>query len=214
VSDLESEETAMKTDLFVLCVAFSLLVPGAAAADPLGACCEMCVCRLATEAECVLPGMWMGPGTNCSPSPCDCPPGICCHPDGTCTITVQPECQSPAYFYGFGISCYPDPCSESVVVEEVTATAALRVVSVAPNPSAGPVTIEYESSREGALRLEIFNAAGSLVSCTERQPQPEGRHALIWDGRDNSGVLLPTGFYFARLLAPSGTAMRHLIVAR
>ena len=84
-------------------------------ADPVGACCDprTCACTVTTQADCQPPDLWLGPGTNCTPSPCDCPPGACCDPTtGVCTFTCQCSCQAPNIWQGPATTCVPNTCPQ------------------------------------------------------------------------------------------------------
>lgn len=75
-----------------------------------------------------------------------------------------------------------------------------------PNPftlsGAGrsPATqIEFGVGANTALRLEILNILGQHVRMLFEGEVSAGRHAVVWDGRDNSGVVVASGVYVYRL---------------
>jgi len=59
--------------------------------------------------------------------------------------------------------------------------------------------IEFSVSARTAVRLEILNILGQRVRTLFESEVPAGRHAAVWDGRDNSGVVVASGVYVYRL---------------
>ena len=74
-----------------------------------------------------------------------------------------------------------------------------------PNPfflsgASSPATrIEFEVRVRTAVRLEILNIAGQHVCTLLEKEVSAGRHAVIWDGRDQNGVVVASGVYVYRL---------------
>ena len=69
-----------------------------------------------------------------------------------------------------------------------------------PNPFNPETTIRYGVSVEadGApAALEIYNVRGVRVRSFAPETSP-GWHSVVWDGRDESGVVLPSGGYIVR----------------
>ena len=83
-----------------------------------------------------------------------------------------------------------------------------------PNPHSGTVRIGFEgasssgSPEQGAL--EVFDVAGRRVRRIEGDP----RAGFVWDGRDESGAVLPSGIYLHRVTAPSGVWLGRSLLAR
>jgi subtilisin family serine protease len=77
---------------------------------------------------------------------------------------------------------------------------ALQVVC-APNPFNPNVTVTFALLTGGSARLEVFDAAGRRVRTLVDAARPEGRHTVIWDGRDAAGHEVAAGVYLVRLQA-------------
>jgi flagellar hook assembly protein FlgD len=46
----------------------------------------------------------------------------------------------------------------------------------------------------------VFDVAGKRVrTLANATPFPEGRHCLLWDGRDDTGTRAASGVYFYRI---------------
>jgi len=90
--------------------------------------------------------------------------------------------------------------------------AALRLVSVAPNPSRDGFTIRFANGGPGPVPVAIFDATGRLVRKLDSDPLGAGAREARWDGRDGAGVECRSGLYFARLAR--GTDARSVPLLR
>jgi len=80
-----------------------------------------------------------------------------------------------------------------------------------PNPSRGPVRIEYRAGGPGALSVGIFDVRGRSVRTLVSGWAPaEG--SVVWDGRDETGARAASGVYLVRLT--SGGVTRTERIAR
>jgi hypothetical protein len=82
---------------------------------------------------------------------------------------------------------------------------------VAPNPSSGPVRIEYTVPRESWLRLSVFDAQGREVAVLIEGGSAPGRHAATWSTQRPGGKA-PAGIYFIRLQTEGGTMVRRVAI--
>lgn len=70
-----------------------------------------------------------------------------------------------------------------------------------PNPFCSSTTFCFETGSVGEITLSVFDAGGRLVRQFKEDATTPRRHALIWDGRDRAGRLLPSGTYRVHLSA-------------
>ena len=89
-------------------------------------------------------------------------------------------------------------------------TAELDLTRIAPNPSAGEITIEFTLPDAGPARIEIVDVAGRLVESRDIASFGPGRHSLARFGERG----LATGVYFARLRHGSSTRIRRFAIVR
>ena len=68
-----------------------------------------------------------------------------------------------------------------------------------PNPFNPSTTISYEVGRTGNATLKVFNLRGELIRILKEGWHFNGRHQVSWDGKDNSGMQVPSGTYIYRL---------------
>jgi hypothetical protein len=90
---------------------------------------------------------------------------------------------------------------------------------VYPNPSARAARIEVYlrgAPAEAPLeaRATLLDLQGRRVRALFQGTLPRGLTTIAWDGRDDSGIELPAGQYFLRLVTPFGTTFQRLIRAR
>jgi hypothetical protein len=83
-------------------------------------------------------------------------------------------------------------------------------LAVSPNPAFGAVrfSIDVSGAAHGAQAILVFSASGRRVARI-----PAGGGNLVWNGRDESGHLVASGIYFARLegsYSTSGTKFMML----
>ena len=83
-----------------------------------------------------------------------------------------------------------------------------------PNPFHRFTQIRYSMTEPGPVRLEIFDASGRVVRTLIDAIQEEGVHSVSWDGRDAPGQNVSPGAYFYRVVTPTGSDSRKMIVLR
>lgn len=97
----------------------------------------------------------------------------------------------------------------------VLPVAGLRFEGNFPNPFNPTTTLRYRLPRDGAVSLEILDARGRRVrSLLEATTQAAGVHELLWNGRDDAGLPLPSGLYQARLRAAGEEAGLKLLLLK
>jgi hypothetical protein len=84
----------------------------------------------------------------------------------------------------------------------------------APNPFNPSTVIPFALSRDGRVRLRVYDAGGRLVRSLLDDRRPAGRHAELWNGRDGAGRSVAAGVYFCRLETERGVLTRKLTLAK
>ena len=69
----------------------------------------------------------------------------------------------------------------------------------APNPMAGSTQFSYRIPGRAVVSLEVYDLQGARVATVLRAESGPGSKILDWNGRDDRGVPLASGQYFARL---------------
>ncbi len=90
-----------------------------------------------------------------------------------------------------------------------------RLLGNAPNPFNPRTEIRFELSRDAAATLAIFDLRGREVRrLLDGAPLPAGRHAAIWDGRDDGGRAVASGMYLYRFMAGEVVEERKMLLTR
>ncbi|UCG31266.1 MAG: right-handed parallel beta-helix repeat-containing protein [candidate division WOR-3 bacterium] len=80
-----------------------------------------------------------------------------------------------------------------------------------PNPFANATTFFYDLARDQHVKCVVYNTLGQAVRNLCDQQYAAGTHRLFWDGRDNSGRVLPPGVYWYRFEAESSKTIQKVI---
>lgn len=83
-----------------------------------------------------------------------------------------------------------------------------------PNPFMDKTQIEYNLPIISDVNIAVYNVIGSRVKSLLNKRQNSGRYSITWDGRDDSGDKLPSGFYFLRLETGEYEGTRKLLLIR
>ncbi|HJL75460.1 MAG TPA: T9SS type A sorting domain-containing protein [Candidatus Marinimicrobia bacterium] len=70
-----------------------------------------------------------------------------------------------------------------------------------PNPFNPQTKITYEIGSSGYAKVEIFNLKGELINTLVNGWHFHGAHEVVWNGRDNSDMQVPSGTYIYRLIS-------------
>ena len=91
---------------------------------------------------------------------------------------------------------------------------ALTLAPAYPNPFRDFTRMQYTLRQAGPVELVLYDLLGRPVRTLVRSFQAAGTYVVQWDGRDESGRLLPAGVYFARLSGPGASVQARPIVLR
>jgi hypothetical protein len=84
-----------------------------------------------------------------------------------------------------------------------------------PNPFNPTTSVGYAVPRTGSVALSIYDASGRLVRTLVDVPSHDaGRHSVSWDGRDENGMEVAAGVYFARLTVDSESATGKMVLLK
>lgn len=83
-----------------------------------------------------------------------------------------------------------------------------------PNPFNPSTEIRYAIPAEGRARLTVHDVAGALVTILADRHHGEGKHTVVWSGRNEDGTEMASGIYFARLKMKSGVVSKKLVLVK
>ena len=104
---------------------------------------------------------------------------------------------------------WPLPLTTSV--EDPVDPRAALPMTLAPNPTRGPVSIRFRLPDRGRVQLEIFDALGRRVARLVDAVMDPGWNEVTWNGMHSAGRAVPSGHYLCRLSA-GGTVTRCRVV--
>jgi hypothetical protein len=81
------------------------------------------------------------------------------------------------------------------------------------HPETGSTTIEFNLSNPTAYSLVIYDILGKRVKTFQSNGPQTGLQQLLWDGKNDAGVMVLSGIYFAQLNA-GGTYFLKIAVAK
>jgi hypothetical protein len=131
-------------------------------------------------------------------------------------VTIFDGNDNPAY----GVVDF-DPLWSASGISELSTSgrdgALALVTRVAPNPFRARTTLHLDlSSADAGQRavLSIYDVDGRLVRRLLRDAPAAGNRVVEWDARDERGVAVSSGHYFARLEVGDRVERRRLTVLR
>jgi hypothetical protein len=83
-----------------------------------------------------------------------------------------------------------------------------------PNPFNPVTTIHYELPRSSEVRLVIYNLLGQEVRTLLNSPIEAGRHQVVWNGTNDSGVTVASGIYIYRFEAGKYSKVMKMILVK
>jgi len=83
-----------------------------------------------------------------------------------------------------------------------------------PNPFNPTTTFRYAVPGSGPVRLAIYDVAGRRVRLLVNEAKLAGPHQAVWDGRDEFGVPVASGVYFAQLVAAGEVLTSKAVLLR
>lgn len=83
-----------------------------------------------------------------------------------------------------------------------------------PNPFNPSTEIRFRLTAPAEAELAVYNIVGQKVKTLAHGVFPAGEHSVIWDGKDEGGISLPSGVYFYRLLSGKLAETRKMVLIK
>ena len=80
-----------------------------------------------------------------------------------------------------------------------------------PNPFNPSTKIRYAIAQNSHVVLKIYSVLGQEVRTVVDEKQTANAYETIWDGRNNTGVAMPSGVYFYQIRAGNHVATRRML---
>ena len=102
-----------------------------------------------------------------------------------------------------------------MIGQSAPAPGTLRAEPSVPNPFHDTVAIRLLTDRARApIVIDLYAVSGRHVRRLELAPETPGRQEIVWNGRDASGTLLPSGIYVYRATLAGQTVSGRLVLVR
>jgi len=101
---------------------------------------------------------------------------------------------------GEGIELFKVGETVSIKDNEVKLKNNFELYSNYPNPFRGSTKIRYRISELSDIEVKIYNTQGQLIKTLVSNSKQEGAYEVVWDGKRESGSLVPPGSYVYKLI--------------
>lgn len=110
---------------------------------------------------------------------------------------------------------YPPLTPNVEVVEEANSGLRLPIhANIFPNPLGNNTNFEITLNRSGLLSMKIYNIRGQLVKSITEQTTSSGVFRYSWDTKDNGGMPVPNGVYWAAFQLGSSRTTKRIVVLK
>ncbi len=83
-----------------------------------------------------------------------------------------------------------------------------------PNPFNMSTKINFDLPKRNFLTLKLYNILGQVVRVLKNEVLDIGRHTVSWDGKNDEGIVLPSGIYFYELRTKEYAKIKKLIMLK
>lgn len=142
--------------------------------------------------------------------------GVGVHPETGELATDIPEGPASLIYFPFNVFTGSIGSTPTAIeeVEEAATPDAYELGDGYPNPFNATTTIEFKVSRNGHVKLEVYNMSGQLVASLVNQELRAGSYRTEWDARDLQGAEVSSGTYIYRMTAGTFVENRKLTLLK
>jgi flagellar hook assembly protein FlgD len=106
------------------------------------------------------------------------------------------------------------PLTAEVINANPAVESSATFATIAPNPISSTARIAFTLPEAGHAALDIMDVQGRRIARLVDGELGAASHAYTWNTRDDAGRPVPSGVYFARLVAGSAQATRRIVIRR
>lgn len=89
-----------------------------------------------------------------------------------------------------------------------------RLLGNVPNPFNAQTRIFYTIPANVRVQITLFDILGTKIRSLVDEIQSPGRHAILWDGRDDRGNPVSSGMFFYRIIVPGNAVVGKMILLK
>ena len=83
-----------------------------------------------------------------------------------------------------------------------------------PNPFNSSTELEFGIPSNSHVELKIFNTLGQEMSTLVDETRTAGIYSIRWNGKDSSGLTLPSGIYICRIRSGNFVDSKKMILLK
>lgn len=83
-----------------------------------------------------------------------------------------------------------------------------------PNPFNPTTTINYQISRPGSIKINIYDVNGRLVRQLINERKTTGKYSVTWDGKNEYGNPVASGNYFYQIVSEDFVQAKKMILLK
>jgi hypothetical protein len=83
-----------------------------------------------------------------------------------------------------------------------------------PNPMNPETVLSFQTSRDGAVKVTVFDLSGRLVNRLFTGTMPAGTNSVRWNGTRSDGNHVASGVYYFKVQSVDGTAIVRITVLK
>ena len=83
-----------------------------------------------------------------------------------------------------------------------------------PNPFNPVTTIEYSIPERTEVIIRIYNSVGEVVRTLLRETKAPGNYKVVWDSKNDQGMLLSSGIYYYDIWTARNHTVRKMILLK
>jgi flagellar hook assembly protein FlgD len=83
-----------------------------------------------------------------------------------------------------------------------------------PNPLNPETTLEFRTSQDGPVKVQVFDIAGRLVRTLQDGNLPAGYNSVRWNGTTSTGNKVSSGVYYFKISAVGGDTVVRVTVLK
>ncbi len=106
------------------------------------------------------------------------------------------------------------PKTTSVKQKKTGSTLPFHLENNYPNPFNMSTTIGYSLSRSEDVKISVFDIMGRQIRQLTNTFKNPGHHIVTWDGRDEKGIVMPSGIYLYQIKIQSQSKIGRMLLLK
>jgi flagellar hook assembly protein FlgD len=83
-----------------------------------------------------------------------------------------------------------------------------------PSVMKGETRVEFDLPQASEVRLVVYNLAGQAVRTLFEGTHSGGTYEVVWNGKNEQGLQVPSGVYFVKLNAGAFSGSQRIVVVK